>query len=285
MRVLRDEPAQTLHGVSLCLWLAHVKSDLLLKIGPAVCHCIVHMDRIPHNVGKEADCVVVEGRCVMDGHIPGLPVIAPFFHRHDFPCGAVDDFPPSGDIIMVVHFQHIRVEMVHQVDGKLALHRCVERCHDIHLLDLIRIGLGPRIVLSCCVICGVNLRVHVLQLFRIIRPVTVTDSIGSPALYQFQCLRYNINVCRYRNSSFCLLLHFFLLSLIQSFLVSFPAQSLYILLKVSIFEKRKSVNLHVAYIFRILALIRKRRPLLLKSQSKKPDAPHQPIGTSGSLFY
>ena len=103
MRIVRDEFPQAPHGILMGLGLAHIKGDLLLKIGPAVGHRIVHMHRVPHDVGQEADRIVVERFCPVDSHISGLSVVSPLGCRDNLSCGAVDHFPPSCDVIPVIY--------------------------------------------------------------------------------------------------------------------------------------------------------------------------------------
>ena len=109
--------SETLHGIFVCLWLTHIKCDLLFKVCPSVCHRIVHMYRIPHNIGKKTYCIIMKCLCTVDCHIPTLAVIAPLICRNYFSRGTVNHFPPSCDIIMVIDLQHIRIQMVHQMNG------------------------------------------------------------------------------------------------------------------------------------------------------------------------
>ena len=73
----------------------------------------------------------------------------------------------------------------------------------IHLLNLIRVRFRPYIIFSGCIICCVYLRIHLLQFFRVIRSVTVTDRIRPPPFHQLQCLRYDIHISRNRYSARC----------------------------------------------------------------------------------
>ena len=84
------------------------------------------------------------------------------------------------------------------------MNRCMKRSHNIHLLNLIRIRLRPYIIFSGCIICCVYLRIHLLQFFRIIGTIAVTNRICAPFLYDIQCFFYHIQVCRDRNSAFVL---------------------------------------------------------------------------------
>ena len=103
MRIVLDVFPQALHGKFLCLWLAHVKGNLLLKVCPAICHCIIHMHRVPHNVSKETYCVIMEFLCAMDCHFPCYGFVPPPGRRHWLPCGTVNDFPPSCNVILVIY--------------------------------------------------------------------------------------------------------------------------------------------------------------------------------------
>ena len=94
--------------------------------------------------------------------------------------------------------------MIHKVDLKFLLRCCMERTHDVHLLDLIRVCLCPCIVFSCCIISSVDLCACVFEFCRELCSIAVTDRICAPFLYDIQCFLYHIQVCRDRNSAFVL---------------------------------------------------------------------------------
>ena len=77
MRIIRNKLSQPLHRIFVCLRLTYVKSDLFFKIFPAICHCIVHMYRIPHNIGKETDCIIMKCLRAVDRNISRHTVITP----------------------------------------------------------------------------------------------------------------------------------------------------------------------------------------------------------------
>ena len=129
--------------------------------------------------------------------------------------------------------------MVHQMDRQFAPHRRIKRGHDIHLLDLIRVRFCPFIILSCRVICRIDFCIYFFQFFRIIRPIAVTDGVSSPPFHQFQCLRHNVQICRYCYSSARGLFHSLL-----------PPCLFYISI---ILHNVSPVNFHFAVIFIILA--------------------------------
>ncbi|CDD87270.1 unknown [Blautia obeum CAG:39] len=151
------ETAETLQGMRSCLWLTHIKSDLRLHVLPVIYNCIIHMYRVPHDICQEADGIFMKKLRRCDHNISALFVIRPLVCRNDFACGTVNDFPPSGDIVTGIYFQHVRVEMVHKVDLKFLICCCMERAHDVHLLDLIRICLCPCVIFSCCIVGSVDL--------------------------------------------------------------------------------------------------------------------------------
>ena len=207
MRIICDELSQSIHGISVSFRLTDVKGDLLFKILPSVCHRIIHVYRIPHNVCQKAHCIIMKSLCSPDRHVPCLRVITPLPARYHFACRPVDHFPPSCNVVTVIHFKHIRVQIIHKVDRQFLADSSVKGRHDIHLLDLVRVCLCPGIVFSRRIICGVNLCIHIFQVFRIVRTVTVADRVCSPSYQQLQCLRNHICICGDGHSSCCVLFH------------------------------------------------------------------------------
>ena len=198
------ETTETLQGMCSCLRLTHIKSDLRLYVLPVIYDSIIHMNRVPHDICQKADRIFMKKFRRCDHDISTLFVIRPPICRNDFACGTVNDFPPSGDIITGIYFQHVRVEMVHKVDLKFLLRCCMERTHDVHLLDLIRVCLCPCIIFSCCIISSVDLCTCVFEFCRELCSIAVTNRICAPFLYDIQCFFYHIQVCRDRNSAFVL---------------------------------------------------------------------------------
>ena len=244
MRVICDKFSQSFHGVFMGLWLAHIKSDLFLKVLPSVCHRIVHMHRIPHDICQKAHRIIMKSLWTADDHISCLRIVAPLVCRYHFSCSPVDHLPPSGNIIMIVYLKHIRIQMIHEMDSQILICSSIKGRHDIHLLDLIRICLGPGIVFSCSVICRIYLGIHVLQFFRIIRAVTVPDRVCSPSFQQFQCLRHHVHICGDRHSSSPVFFH-----------CSSPFSGCFLrsIAALIILKKKNCVNLHIAHIFIYLA--------------------------------
>ena len=117
IRMLLNELTQALHRIFMRLGLSHIKGDLMLHILPVIYNSVIHMYRIPHNIGKKTYCIIMKCLCTVDCHIPTLAVIAPLLCRNYFSRGTVNHFPPSCDIIMVIDLQHIRIQMVHQMNG------------------------------------------------------------------------------------------------------------------------------------------------------------------------
>ena len=83
---------------------------------------------------------------------------------------------------MVVHLKHIRIQMIHKMHGQFTVYSRIKGRHDVHLLDLVRICLGPCIVLPCRIIRRIYFCIHVFQFFRIVCSVAVTDRISPPSL-------------------------------------------------------------------------------------------------------
>jgi len=77
MWIVCNKFAQTFHGIFFCLRLTHIKSNLFFKVCPAICHSIVHMYRVPHNVSQETDGVVMKFLCIVNGHVSGFFAVLP----------------------------------------------------------------------------------------------------------------------------------------------------------------------------------------------------------------
>ena len=152
IRMILNKLSQTLHCIFMRLWLTYIKCDLMLNIFPVICNCIVHMHRIPHNISKETYCILME-RNSSKCNLSCLFTVVPFICRNNFSCCSVDYFPPTFDIISCIRFQHIRVKSLHYFHFKSFRLCCIERCHNIHLLNFFRIGFSPCIIFTSCIIC------------------------------------------------------------------------------------------------------------------------------------
>ena len=255
IRMAVQETAETLQGMGSCLWLAHIKGDLGLYVLPVVYHCVVHMYRVPHNICQEAYGVLMEKLRRGDYHISGLFVVGPAGYRHCFACGAVYNFPPSCNVVTGVDLQHIRVKVIHQVNFQCLRNCGVEGAHNVHLLDLVRVGFCPGVVFSCGVVSGVDLRSGVLQFLGKFRSVAVTDGVCAPLVHNIQCLFYHIQVCWYGNTSFfCFHFRYLRCCKILSSFSAFAAAQLPIISILRIRVSQADFNGGLALLFRNLAV-------------------------------
>ena len=109
IRMLCTVFTQTLHGILMCFRLSDIECDLMFKILPAICHSIVHMNRIPDNICQKADCIFMERFCIVDADTACFLIVFPFICGYHFPCGSVDDFPPAFSVISCIYLhQFIR---------------------------------------------------------------------------------------------------------------------------------------------------------------------------------
>ena len=177
IRMLLDELPQTLHGIFVGFRLAHIKRDLMLEIRPAVGGGIVHMHRIPDEIGKETHGILME-RHRLHGH--AAIRIAPLFWRHRLARRAIHDLPPAGDVIVGVHLHQLRADALHQRDGHGVAGGGVKAGHDVALLYLVRVCLCPCVVLAGGIVGGVDLGVRILELLREVGAVAVADGISTP---------------------------------------------------------------------------------------------------------
>ena len=79
IRMLCTVFTQTLHGILMCFRLSDIKCNLMFKILPAICHSIVHMNRIPDNICQKADCIFMERFCIVDADTPGFLIVFPLY--------------------------------------------------------------------------------------------------------------------------------------------------------------------------------------------------------------
>ena len=77
MGIICNKLPQTLHGILVCLRLTYVKGNLLLKIRPSVCHRVVHMHRIPHDIRKKTHRIIMKLPCSADLYVSAFTVIRP----------------------------------------------------------------------------------------------------------------------------------------------------------------------------------------------------------------
>ena len=192
--MLGDKLAQALHGKLVGLGLTHVKGDLVLKVLPVVGDGVIHVHRIPDEIGQEADGVVVEKLRLVQHHTAALLIIAPLVGRHRLAGGAVHHFPPALDVVPGVHLHQLRADALHQRDGQGSLAGSIKAGHDVALLHLVRVGLSPSVVLTGGVIGGVHLGVDAFELLGIIGAVTVPDGVRPPALQQLQSLGHHVHI-------------------------------------------------------------------------------------------
>ena len=212
--VLGYKAAQALHGELVRLGLAHVEGYLVLEVGPAVGDGVVHVHRVPDEVGEEADGVVVEGRGLVDDDAAGLLLIAPGGGVQRLAQSAVHDLPPALDVVAGVDLHQLAADTLHELDAQRPARRGLEAGGDVALLDLIRVRLGPGVVLAGGVIGGVDLGVNALELLGVVGAVAVADGVRAPAAEQLQRFRHDVHVGRYRDaaSHVFTLAHYILLS-------------------------------------------------------------------------
>ena len=191
IRMLLDELPQTFHRILVGLGLTDIKGDLMLKVRPSVGGGIVHVYRIPDEVGQKADRIFME-RHGLHGH--AAVRIAPLFRRHGLAGGSVHDLPPAGDVIVGVHLHQLRADALHQRDGHGVAGSGVEAGHDVALLYLVRVRLGPCVVLAGGIIGGVDLCIGILQLLRKVGAVAVADGVCTPLFQNFQRFGHHVQV-------------------------------------------------------------------------------------------
>ena len=194
--------AQAAHCVGVGLGLAYIERNLMFDILPVIDDGVVHMDGIPDQVRQKADRVLVVGGGCVDDNALGCCVIMPRGGIQRLARRAVDDFPPAGNVVVVVDLHQLAADARHQGDGQRTVRSGVERGHNVALLGLIGVGLGPDVVLAGGVIGGVNFGAGVLQLLRELGAVAVADGIRAPALEQVKGFGYCVHIGGNRYTTF-----------------------------------------------------------------------------------
>ena len=192
--VLRDVLAQALHGELVGLGLAHVEGDLVLKVLPVVGHRVVHVHGVPDEVGQKAHGVLVVGFRRGDDHAAGGLVVAPGVGGQRLAGGAVHDLPPALDVVPGVDLHQLLRDALHQGDAQLPAVGGVEAGHDVALLHLVRVRLGPGVVLPGGVVGGVDLRPHLGQFLGELGAVAVPNCVRPPALQDLNGLGHNVQI-------------------------------------------------------------------------------------------
>ena len=79
----------------------------MLKVLPAVGNGVVHMDRVPDQVGQETGRVIVEGLRRGNHHRAAFGVVVPLLRGQGRSRGAVHDLPPALDVVPGVDLQQL----------------------------------------------------------------------------------------------------------------------------------------------------------------------------------
>ena len=97
------------------LGLAHIERDLVFDVFPVVDDRVVHMNRVPNQVGQKADgnLLMVGGRGVDDNTL-SRSIVAPVGSGDGLARRAVHDFPPAGNVVVVVDLHQLAADACHQ---------------------------------------------------------------------------------------------------------------------------------------------------------------------------
>ena len=191
---------QTAHCVGMGLGLAYIKRNLMLDVLPVVDDGVVHMNRVPNQVGQKADGVLMVGDRGVDDNALSRSIVAPVGSGDRLTRRAIHDLPPAGNIVMVVDLHQFTADARHQGDGQRTTFSGVEWRHNVALLGFVRVGLCPGVVLTGSVVGGVDLGSGVLQLLRELSAIAVADGIRAPALQQVEGFRHCVRISGNRHA-------------------------------------------------------------------------------------
>ena len=194
--------AQAAHCVGVGLGLAYIERNLMFDILPVVDDRVVHVHGVPDQVCQKADRVLVVSGGGVDDNALGCCVIMPRSGIQRLARRAVDDFPPAGNVVVVVDLHQLAADARHQGDGQRTVRSGIERGHNVALLRFIGVCLSPGVVLAGGVVGGVDLGSGVLQLLREFGAVAVADGIRAPALEQVKGFGYCVHIGGNRYTTF-----------------------------------------------------------------------------------
>ena len=157
-----------------------VERDLVLLVAPVVGQMVVHLDRIPDDVGQERNRVLVHRHG--SGHVHGIlaRVQRPLFGRHDFARRAVHDLPIPVRVRVTVRLELLLEETIHQRHiHRIRLRQDTIR-QQVHLRRLVHMQSDPLVMRTRREIRTVYLLAKSEHILIKMRAIRVADSIRAP---------------------------------------------------------------------------------------------------------
>ena len=103
--VLLNEFPQPLHGEIVGLGLANVKGELMLEVLPVVGHGVIHMHRVPDDVGQKRYSVLMVAFRFRNDHAAAFLIVVPALRLQRLPGGTIHHLPPALPVVPGVHLQ------------------------------------------------------------------------------------------------------------------------------------------------------------------------------------
>ena len=157
-----------------------VERDLVLLVAPVVGQMVVHLDRIPDDVGQERNRVLVHRHG--SGHVHGIlaRVQRPLFGRHDFARRAIHDLPIPVRVRVTVRLELLLEETIHQRHiHRIRLRQDTIR-QQVHLRRLVHMQSDPLVMRTRREIRTVYLLAKSEHILIKMRAIRVADSIRAP---------------------------------------------------------------------------------------------------------
>ena len=162
------------------LLVVDVERDLVFLVSPVVGQVVVHLHRIPDDVGQERGRVFVHRGCVGDGDRVGGWIVGPVGGVDDFAGCAVDDLPVPVRVGVAVGLQLLLVEAVHQRDRDDAGFGQDPVGEQVDLRGLVHMQGDPLVVGAGREVGAVHLLAQRQDGLVQVGAVGVADGVGAP---------------------------------------------------------------------------------------------------------
>ena len=167
------------------LLVVDVERDLVFLVAPVVGQVVVHLHRVPDDVGQERDRVFVHGSRAADVHHVRIGVETPVGRVDDRAGGAVHDLPVAVRVGVAVRLELLLVEPLHQRHVHhvgLGQHTVGQQ---VDLRGLVHVQRDPLVVRARREIRAVDLLAEGEHGLIQMRAVGVADGVRTPQFGEF----------------------------------------------------------------------------------------------------
>ena len=156
---------QIFHNIAAAERLAYIKRYFMRLVTPVIGDMIVHLCRIPENIGKKADRIFMERLCMMHDNRMLLLIQLPVICGNHSPTGTVNNLPPLLGIMVVIRCDLLIEVFFGKCNTDIIFGCQCMRTHQINLLAFLHVLFSEFIMPSGYEICGIYLRIQIPDSF------------------------------------------------------------------------------------------------------------------------